>query len=118
MASRLDSVACGVTVLVLLLAACGDDQDSADAEGGDIVVFAAASLTDAFTEIGDAFTAASPDVEVTFNFAASSDLVAQIAEGAPADVFASADQNNMTKLTDAGNNGSEPVVFATRSART
>src|SRR5262245_64419763 len=57
---------------------------------------------------------ASPDQKVTFNFAASSKLVNQIDEGgAPADVFASADQNNMTKLTDAGNNGSDPVVFAT-----
>src|SRR5262245_32060627 len=79
---------------------------------GDITVFAAASLTAAFTEIGDAFMEANPDANVTFNFAASSELVTQIGEGAPADVFASADQNNMTKLTDAGNNGNEPVVFA------
>jgi molybdate transport system substrate-binding protein len=79
-----------------------------------VTVFAAASLRDAFTEIGDAFMAANPDAEVTFNFAASSELVTQInAGGAPADVFASADQYNMTKLTDAGNNGSDPLVFAT-----
>ena len=57
--------------------------------------------------------AANSGVQVTFNFAASSDLVTQIGEGAAADVFASADQSNMKKLTDAGNNGSEPVVFAT-----
>ena len=75
-------------------------------------MFAAASLTGAFTELGDAFTADHPDGEVTFNFAASSELVSQIAEGAPADLFASADQNNMTKLTDAGNSASDPVVFA------
>ena len=74
-----------------------------------MTVFAAASLTDAFTEIGDAFTSANPDVDVTFNFAASSELVTQINEGAPADVFASADQANMAKLADAG----EPQVFAT-----
>ena len=79
-----------------------------------MTVFAAASLTAAFTEIGDAFMTANPDADVTFNFAASSELVTQINEGgAPADVFASADQSNMTKLTDAGNNGSDPVVFAT-----
>jgi molybdate transport system substrate-binding protein len=52
---------------------------------------------------------------VTFNFAASSDLVTQINEGAPADVYASADQNTMTKLTDAGSNGADPAVFATNS---
>jgi molybdate transport system substrate-binding protein len=99
--------------LLALVPACGDDDDSAGSSG-DVTVFAAASLTDALTEIGDAFMTADPDAEVTFNFAASSELVTQINEGgAPADVFASADQNNMNKLTDAGNNGSDPVVFAT-----
>jgi len=80
-----------------------------------VTVFAAASLTDAFTEIGEAFMTEYPDSTVTFSFAASSELVTQINEGAPADVYASADQNNMTKLTDAGNNGAEPAVFATNS---
>ena len=96
----------------LIGASCGSD-DAATTSEGDITVFAAASLTAAFTEIGDAFTAANPDATITFNFAASSELVTQIGEGAPADVFASADLNNMTKLTDAGNNANEPVVFAT-----
>jgi molybdate transport system substrate-binding protein len=82
---------------------------------GDITVFAAASLTAAYTEIGDAFMTEYPDAKVTFSFAASSDLVTQIKEGAPADVYASADQANMTKLTDAGGNASEPQVFATNS---
>ena len=83
---------------------------------GDVTVFAAASLTAAFTEIGDAFMVENPDANVTFNFAASSELVTQIGEGAPADVFASADLSIMTKLTDAGNNATEPVVFATNLA--
>ena len=117
-----------VAVLGFLGASCGDDDaaDSADTTTapvaatepvvtGDVTVFAAASLTAAFTEIGDAFMTEYPDSTVTFNFAASSELVTQINEGAPADVFASADQNNMTKLTDAGNNGAEPEVFATNS---
>ena len=82
---------------------------------GDVTVFAAASLTAAYTEIGDAFMTEYPDSRVTFNFAASSDLVTQINEGAPADVFASADQANMTKLTDAGGAAGEPQVFATNS---
>ena len=80
---------------------------------GDITVFAAASLTEAFTEVGEAFTAANPDATATFSFDASSALVQQIIEGAPADVFASADTANMAKLTDAGLNGSEPEIFAT-----
>ena len=86
------------------------------AVSGAVTVFAAASLTAAFTEIGDAFIVENPDAEVTLNFAASSELVTQIGEGAPADVFASADLSNMTKLTDAANNASEPVVFATNRA--
>jgi molybdate transport system substrate-binding protein len=73
-------------------------------------------LTDAFTEIGDAFTVAKPDATVSFNFAASSQLVTQITEGAPADVFASADQSNMTKLIDAGASAGEPVGSSSRPA--
>jgi len=76
-------------------------------------VFAAASLTESFNEIGTAFTTEHPDSKVTFSFDASSALVTQINQGAPADVFASADEANMTKLTDAGNNQGDPVVFAT-----
>jgi molybdate transport system substrate-binding protein len=100
----------GVAVFGLVAGACGSDDD-AEAASGDITVFAAASLTAAFEEIGVAFTLEHPDADVVFNFAASSGLVAQITEGAPADVFASADLGNMTKLTDAAANGSEPVVF-------
>jgi len=103
-----------VALLGVLGAACGsDDSDDAATTTGDVTVFAAASLTAAFTEIGDAFMVANPDSKVTFNFAASSELVTQIGEGAPADVFASADKSNMAKLTDAGNNATEPEVFAT-----
>lgn len=87
----------------------------APAVEGDVTVFAAASLTAAYTEIGDAFMTEYPDATVTFNFASSSDLVTQINEGAPADVYASADGANMTKLTDAGGNAGDPQVFATNS---
>ncbi len=85
------------------------------AVSGGITVFAAASLTAAYTEIGNAFMTAYPNSKVTFSFAASSDLVTQIDEGAPADVFASADQVNMKKLTDAAGNAGDPQVFATNS---
>jgi molybdate transport system substrate-binding protein len=110
----------GALAVVLALVGCGGDDGAGTADSdaaGEIVVFAAASLSDAFTELGAAFTAATPDAEVTFNFAGSSDLAAQIAEGAPADVFVSADLSNMTKLTDANKHGSEPIVFTTNLAQ-
>ena len=120
-----------VAILALIATSCGSDDDDGGAAStaaattaapattatagveGDITVFAAASLTEAFTEVGEAFTAANPDASATFSFDASSALVQQITEGAPADVFASADVANMDKLIDAGLNGSEPVIFAT-----
>jgi len=89
-------------LLVLSLIACGGDDDSADS----INVFAASSLTDAFTALGEQFEAANPGSEIEFNFGSSSDLVTQIDEGAPVDVFASADEANMQKVAD------ESVVFA------
>ena len=113
-------------VLALVLAACGGDDRAARATTaaapattaattvtGNITVFAAASLTASFNEIGTAFTKANPDAKTTFNFDASSALVHQITQGAPADVFASADKANMDKLTDAGQNAGSPEVFAT-----
>ncbi len=78
-----------------------------------LTVFAAASLTKTFTELGASFEADHPGVTVSFNFAGSSDLVAQIQQGAPADVFASADEKNMTKATDEKLIAGEPVIFAT-----
>jgi molybdate transport system substrate-binding protein len=61
-------------------------------------VFAAASLTDAFTELGEQFGADHPGVEVVCNFAGSNDLVTQLQQGAPADVLATADTSNMDKV--------------------
>lgn len=82
---------------------------------GDIVVFAASSLTEAFTEIAEQFSAEHPDAELVLNFAASNDLVGQIDEGAPADVFVSADDANMGKLVADGMNATDPVVIARNS---
>jgi molybdate transport system substrate-binding protein len=65
-------------------------------------VFAAASLTESFQTISERFHKAHPTTTVTFNFAGSQLLEQQIANGAPADVFASADLTNMQKATDAG----------------
>lgn len=67
-----------------------------------LTVFAASSLTDAFTEIGETFKAANPGVDVAFNFGGSSALATQLSEGAPADVFASANARQMTVAKDAG----------------
>jgi molybdate transport system substrate-binding protein len=121
--------------LAFLAAACGDDDDaktptvavSATAApasptasptptpvplSGDITVFAAASLTDAFKEAGKAFETAHPGVHVTFNFAGSSALATQINQGQPGDVFASADTVQMKVVTDK-NGADTPVMFAT-----
>jgi molybdate transport system substrate-binding protein len=80
---------------------------------GDINVFAAASLTDAFNAVGAAYSQMYPQAKATFSFDASSTLVNQITLGAPADLFASADQTNMTKLVNGGLNGAPPQIFAT-----
>jgi molybdate transport system substrate-binding protein len=104
-----------LVIAALVVASCGSD-DSGSGGDADITVFAAASLTAAFTEIGEAFTAENPDAAVMFNFAGSSALVAQITEGAPVDVFASADLANMTRLTEAALEAAAPVVFATNLA--
>src|SRR5688572_3523808 len=114
-APRLVSVLVGAASLVAVAAHAHASTEAPAGPDGDLVVFAAASLTDAFTAIGDAFTSEHPDVDITFNFAASSDLVAQIDEGAPADVFASADQRNMDKLVDAEQTAADPATFATNS---
>lgn len=68
---------------------------------GTVTVFAAASLKATFTKLAGEFETANPGTKVTLNFAGSSDLVTQITQGAPADVFASADTKNMAKLSDA-----------------
>jgi molybdate transport system substrate-binding protein len=117
---RLLAVAC---VPALMLAACGhdDDDDSASATEapaeeltleGDLTVFAAASLTDAFDEVGAAFEEANPDVSIEFNYGASSALREQILAGAPADVFASANTSNMDQVVETGA-ATDPQDFVT-----
>jgi molybdate transport system substrate-binding protein len=83
------------------LAACGGGGSggSGGQSPAEIKVFAAASLTAAFTELGRRYSAAQ-GTKVTFNFAGSQALATQIGQGAPADVFASADLDNMAKVKD------------------
>lgn len=94
---------------VLLAAGACSDSDSA---AGSITVFAAASLTEAFEETGDEFEAEHPGVSVSFNFAGSSSLREQILAGAPADIFASADEPTMTGLATADALSEDPTPFA------
>jgi molybdate transport system substrate-binding protein len=87
-----------IAVLSLTASGCaGTSQDTGSDEPlhGEVLVSAAASLTDAFEDIADAFEAANPGVDVVLNLAGSSALREQILEGAPVDVFASADRANM-----------------------
>lgn len=101
-----------VAVTALLLTGCSGTADDPDDV---LTVYAASSLTAPFTELGGQFEAEHPGVTVRFSFAGSSDLVAQLQEGAPADVFASADQANMDKLTADDLAASDPVPFATNT---
>ena len=95
--------------LASLAGACGGGGGDPTSE---IVVFAASSLTDAFTELGEAFVTQHPGAQVTFNFAGSGELVAQLLQGAPADVFVAADESQMAKLVAADENQDAPIVIA------
>ncbi|WP_430789258.1 molybdate ABC transporter substrate-binding protein [Actinoplanes sp. G11-F43] len=99
---RFRLAATGLAAL-LALTACGDEP----AAPSSISVFAAASLTESFTTIGESFESANPGTKVVFNFAGSSALATQINEGAPADVFASASPKNMESVAGAGS----PTTF-------
>lgn len=104
-------VATALSVAAIVAGCSSSQTDTPD----EIIVFAAASLKSPFTELGTQFEMDHPGTTVTFNFAGSSDLVAQLTQGAPADVFASADADNMTKAVDAGVITGEPVDFATNT---
>lgn len=113
----------GILALMFVAVACGSDSNTAATStssatnanstlNGNITVFAASSLTDAFKAVGSAFEKANPGTKVSFNFAASSTLATQINEGAPADVFASADSAQMNVVADKGATGPQ-AIFAT-----
>ncbi len=81
------------------------------ANGGKLTVFAAASLTDAFTQMGKELETAHPGLKITFNFAGSQTLVTQLDQGAPADLFASANQTQMKDAQSKGLIAGEPAIF-------
>ena len=104
-----------VVIAALVAMSASGCTNSADSPTAEITVFAAASLQKTFTQLGQQFEAANPGTAVVFNFGGSSDLVAQLQQGAPGDLFASADTVTMDKaVTDALIAG-EPSVFATNS---
>ncbi|MDQ0615657.1 molybdate transport system substrate-binding protein [Microbacterium sp. W4I4] len=111
---RLPAIA-AVAALALLLGGCTTAQPrpsaDSDAISGDLAVSAAASLQGAFDAAITEFTTAHPEVHVVVNYDGSSTLATQIDNGARVDVFASADQANMARVTDAGL-AAAPAIFA------
>jgi molybdate transport system substrate-binding protein len=111
-------------IMALALTGCGDDdgEDSPrdasprateqGAVSGDITVFAASSLTEAFSEIGDAFEDAHSGTSVEFNFDGSQALRTQLEQGARADLFASANTSQMDMAVESGVVASDSEIFA------
>ena len=100
-------------VLAVALVSCGGS--STGPSGAELVVFAAASLKQSFTQVGEQFTTDNPGASVEFSFAGSSELVTQLTQGAKGDVLASADTKNMDRAKDAGLLAGDPVIFATNT---
>ncbi|MER7489301.1 molybdate ABC transporter substrate-binding protein [Streptomyces sp. NPDC126497] len=107
----------GAAALLVLSACSSSGPDSGAGSGapgelsGTVNVFAAASLTESFTELGEEFEERHPGTEVVFNFGGSDSLAAGITSGAPADVFASASPRTMKVVTDAGDAAGTPATF-------
>lgn len=114
-------LAVGLLVLAvpLALVSCGGSGGASEGgesggekkQSGTLTVLAAASLTDAFGELAETFEKAYPGVEVKASYESSSTLLAQIQQGAPADVFASADETKMDTAVDDGFIDGEPRIF-------
>jgi molybdate transport system substrate-binding protein len=107
-------------VLLVVLTGCGSDSATTTSStstpaGGTLTVYAAASLKQTFTDIGEQFKTDNPGWSVDFTFAGSSDLVTQLTQGAKGDVFASADTKNMDKAVTAGLLAGDPVDFASNT---
>lgn len=101
-----------VTATSLALTGCSASNKAA---GDSITIAAAASLQGAFEQISEEFAADHPEVQIaSISYDGSSTLATQILEGAAVDVFASADERNMSEVTAAGM-GNEPVIFASNT---
>lgn len=114
-------VVAAAAVMTCIVSGCSSSNQASSpsstntAAAGKLIVFAAASLNKSFTEIGEQFKTDNPGADIEFNFAGSSDLVTQLTQGAPADVFASADTKNMDKAAQAGLLDGDPVNFASNT---
>lgn len=114
--ARSRPVQLAIAVLIAASVGCGGDDAGRPVGGGPsgpITVLAASSLTDAFDALAAAFEDRYPEAAVVVSYAASSELATQVIEGAPADVYASADQANMDRVVEAEALAGEPVAFAT-----
>ena len=87
-----------VCMTICLLAGCGGAKTEAPAEPAELIVFAAASMTETLTKLGEQYMADHPEVSIVFNFDSSGTLKTQIQEGADCDVFISAGQKQMNQL--------------------
>jgi molybdate transport system substrate-binding protein len=101
-----------VILLVLIALFISSFTGGQAQDGSELTVFAAASLTDTFEAIADAFEQANPGVNILFNFGGSSTLATQLDQGAPADVFASANDAQMQFAVDGGRITDTPITFA------
>lgn len=115
-------IAATAALVIGIVSGCGSSNNASStsspsgaAGGGKLIVFAAASLKKSFTDIGEQFKTDNPGSDVEFSFAGSSDLVTQLTQGAPADVFASADTKNMDKAAQADLLSGSPVTFASNT---
>ena len=118
--SRTMILACAFLMALGLVSCGGSNGGGSDGggsgggggeQGGTLTIFAASSLTDAFGELGNTFEEQNQGVEVKQSFGASSDLLAQIQQGAPADVFSSAAEEEMDTAVDDGLVSGKPQVF-------
>ena len=98
---------------MLLMALAGCSSGGSDSQEKTLVVFAAASLVEAFREMSGAFKKDHPEVTIILNFAGSQRLRTQLEHGASADVFASADNVQMDRLMESGLLLDQPVIFTT-----
>jgi molybdate transport system substrate-binding protein len=121
------AVTAGATALLALTACSSSDDDTSSGApaatptgtagsratkvSGTVVVFAAASLKESFTTLGEDFEKAYPGTKVVFSFGGSDTLAASITGGAPADVFAAASPTTMKTVTDAGDGDGTPDTF-------
>ncbi|MFE1798014.1 molybdate ABC transporter substrate-binding protein [Streptomyces sp. NPDC059517] len=123
----LQAAGAGAAALLALSACSSSDDDASDSSSaksdssasasssdklsGTVTVFAAASLKESFTTLGEQFEKEHPGTKVTFSFGGSDSLAASITGGAPADVFASASPKTMKIVTDAGDASGTPATF-------